>query len=120
MLLHIFNFGIFSDEETVDSVMLTVGISTVVNSASSYNHHITVISNEKIIVNHLCQSALTQHNRDMNTLILCAVRNADINSFSVLFAGNLNMLRAVSLYTLAVGTDIISSFRHYMKSGNFF
>ena len=49
---HILHFGIFSKEKTVNSVVLTVRGSAVVDAASGYYGDIGIFADEKIVVNH--------------------------------------------------------------------
>ena len=98
--------------------MLASVICTAVDTAAGDNGHITVVADIKIIVNSLFQTCLGEHYRNMNAFIFCSRFDLDDNAVSAFSWQDLNMFCAVSCLCLAVGTDIIGSYRDLMESGN--
>ena len=79
MFLYIFYSGIFSHIKTVNPLMLRILISTIVNATTGHNHHITILTNIEIIINHILHATLTQYYRNMHTLLLCPWPDANVN-----------------------------------------
>ena len=115
VLLHIPDSGILPHIKPVNSVMLGILIPAVVNTAAGYNHHITVLSDVEIIVNHILHAALTQHHRNMHALILGPRPDTDIDPADLCLGCNINICCGIPACHPAIGADIVSSLRNSME-----
>ena len=88
--------------------------TTVMDTTSGYDHNIAVFSDIEIIVYHILQTALTQKNRNMHTLIFCSRFNDDIDSRLILFCYNIYICSCISAILFAICPDIISTGRNLM------
>ena len=100
--------------------MLAVQIPTVVNAATGNNGYVTVISHIEVIVYHLGQTTLTEDNGDVDTFFFRAWFDDNINPLLVGFRHNVDMCRGGTGNTRSIGSDIVSSFRHLVKTGDLF
>ena len=80
MLLNIFNLGILSDIESMNTIMLGILHAAVVNAAAGYDDHIAVLADIEVIVNGLLETALAEHDRDMYALMFGTRFDLDINT----------------------------------------
>ena len=90
--------------------------TTVMDTTSGYDRNIAVLSDIEIIVYHILQTALTQKNRNMHTLIFCSRFNDDIDSRLILFCYNIYICSCISAIKLSVDTNIKCALRYIMKS----
>jgi hypothetical protein len=117
MLFHILYMRILADEETVDTVVLGSLVTTIVDTTTGYNGYVAVITNVKIIINHLGQTTLAKYYRDVYTFSFGAGLDDDINALLVLFGYNIDMSSGIASYGSTIGTDVIGSGRYLVETG---
>ena len=117
MLFYVFHLCIFSDKETVNSIVLRFLVSAVVNTAACHNHHISPLSYIEVVIHRFRQTALAENHRDMNAFMFCKRPNFNINSAPVLFGYNVNIGCRGTLRRLSISPDIVCSLRDLVESG---
>ncbi len=120
MFLDVFHLRAFSDEETVDTVVFTVLRSAVIDTAARDDHDIGSFSDIKVVINELLDSARCHDDRDMDTLILCARLDLNVDAGTVLLRDDVDIRRRVSRDGFTIGADVICADRHLMQISNFF
>ena len=71
--------------------MLTVLNAAIMNAAARDNKDVRALSDMKIVIYRLFDSALCQNDRDMNALALCSRLDVDINTGLVCLLFNYNV-----------------------------
>ena len=102
MFFHIFDFGIFANKKSVNTVVLRVLLAAVVNAAAGNNYNIAVFANEKVIINRFRQAAVAEHNRYVDTFVDRVGLNVNINAAAVCFRYNFNVCAVASTCQLAI------------------
>ena len=115
VLFHIFYFCVFSHVETVNTVMLGILHTAVMNTTAGHYHYIGILTDIEIVVYHLFQTALTQNHRDVYAFVFCARFDLNIDTAAVILGNNIDICRCISGCHFAVGTDIVCALRHCMK-----
>ena len=118
VLLDILDLCALADKEAVDTVMLGILCAAVVDAAACDDHDIAVLADVKIVVDDFLESALAHDDRDMDTLILCAGLNLDVDAGSVLLGNDIDVGSRVAHGGFAVGTNVKSAFRHSVQVCN--
>ena len=91
MLLNVFDSGILSDKEPVDTVMLGICSTAVIDTASGNDHDITVLTDKEIVIDDFRQTAQGHYDRNMYTLIPGTVLYPDIQTGAVLLGCDLDI-----------------------------
>ena len=120
MLFYILYLRILTDKEAMNSIMLRLLIATIVNTTTSYDSHITIITNMEIIVNHLFDTTLTKNNRYMYAFILCSRLYNNINTLLIFLSNNIYISCCISTCHSTIGTNIISASWNLMEVSNLF
>ena len=115
VFLNVFDLCAFADIEAVDTVVLGVLNTAVVDAASGDNDDIAVFTDEEIVVDNFLEAALTHDDRNVNTLILCAGFDLYIDASTVFFGNNIDVCSGVSGGRLAVCPDIEGACGYCMK-----
>ena len=118
MLLNIFNLRIFAYKEAMNTIMLGILVTAVMNTAASNNYNITVITNVEIIIYHFLKSAFAKNYWYMNAFLLGAWLYTDINAAYISLGGNINISSSISLCQITVSTNIICTLRSTMQVSN--
>ena len=71
MLLDIFDFCVFADEEAVDTVVLGLFAAAVVYAAARDYQHVRTLADIEIVIHLIVYSALGDYDGDVNLLALC-------------------------------------------------
>ena len=87
MFFHIPDPGVLSHIEAVNSVMLRVLISAVVNTAAGNDHHVRALADKEVIVYRFFQAALGHYHGNMHALVFGAGFDPDLQAAD-LFLGN--------------------------------
>ena len=77
--------------EGVNSVVLTLVASVVVDTAAGDDRYICAVRNKEIIVYHVVQTGFRKDHRDMDLFTVCRAVNQNVNAGTVRFLDNLNM-----------------------------
>lgn len=109
VVLDIFDIGIFSHMESVDTVVAGLAAAFTVNTASGYNRNICTVFNEEIIVNHI-DARLRHNNRDMYLFILCFSTDVDVNARFILLADDGNMAAVAVADGHTIQSEVVGSF----------
>ena len=119
MFFNIFYTGIFTDVKAMNTVMLGILHTAVINAAAGNNHDVTVFADIKVIINGFLQTALGKDDRDMHALMHRAWFDADIDAAAVFFGGDIDIRGGISSGKTSVGTEIIGACRNLVQIGNF-
>ena len=85
--------------------------TAVINTAAGDNRNMAVIADIKIIVNGFLDAAGADDNGNMNVFVPGIGLDKNINTRTVLFGDDVDILRCVPAGELAVDTEIIRSLR---------
>ena len=118
MLLHIPDVRSLSHKKAVNTVMLRILRTAVVNAAARHNEYIRVLADVEIVIDQFLQSALGHYHRNMHAFVLGAGLNVHCQPLAVLAGNDLDVRRGCPSCRLAVGTDIIRAFRNLVQIGN--
>ena len=119
MLFHIFDPGVSPDEETVNTVVLGVLVSAVVNPAACDDHHIRVLADKEVVIDHFLQPALGHDHGDVHALVFRARLDPDLQPAHIFLGNNLDVCRGLPPGGRAVGADVVGAFRHFVQIGHF-
>ena len=119
MLFNILYPAVLADIKAVDAVVTTLLRAAIADAAAGYNRHIAVVTNKKVVIDHILQPAFLNDDRDVHAFIFGAVLDVNINSGLVRLRNNVNIGSSISAGKLTIRADIISAFRHIMKISHF-
>ena len=118
MLLYVFDLCALSDIEGVDSAVLAILNTAIMDAASCNYQNISAVLNMKIVINSFAYSALGKNYGDMNALALSTCLDININSGQILFLLNNNIFGGSFIECISINSDRVCALRNTLKIGN--
>ena len=106
VLFDIRDLRIFLHIERVDTVVLGVAVAAVVDAAAGNDGHLGAFADEEVVIDHVVEAGLCQHNRNMHILVLRVGLDFDVDAVLVGLRDDFDVIRIVAVRLLPVGADV--------------
>ena len=120
VLFDVAHLGILADKEAVDAVMAGLLRAAVVDAAAGDDGHIAVLTDVKVIVDHVLEAGLGNDDRDVHALVFRAGGNVDVNAGLVFLRDDVDVRGRIAPGELAVGADVIGTLGDAVEVGDLF
>ena len=118
MLLHVFQLSARRQMEGVDAVVAALLVAGVVDAATRHDGDVGALAHEKVVVHHLGVTGLAEDDGDMNTLVLGAGLDDDVDAGLVRLGDDVDIFGGVAPRHLAVGADVIGALGYLVQIGD--
>ena len=115
----VFYLRALTDIEAVDTVVLTVLRTAVIDTAAGNDHDIGALADIKVVIDDFLDAACCHDDRDVYTFVLRARLDLYIDTRTVFLRDDVDIRRRITGDCLTVGTDIKCTYRDLVKVGNF-